>query len=372
MNQPKTPLAYACAACNTMMRKYRAEDLPPKGHFHYHQGVFLSGMYKTYLQCNDERYFSYIKAWVDCVVDSDGNIPSVNPGWLDDIQPGILLFPLLERTDDIRYKKALDTLLPYVLNTPRNRVGGFWHKDVFPNQMWLDGLYMAGPICAEYAQRFHRTEYLNLVTEQIILMETNLRDEKSGLWYHAWDESRQALWADSNTGLSAEFWGRSVGWVPVALLDDMDFMDTQDSRYSEIGDIAVRLLQAVLRYQTPEGRWCQVIDKAHKAENWPENSCSCLFVAAISKAVRIGLLDKSYLLAAQKGYDAVIASLNWQNDDLMIGNVCIGTDVGDFKHYCERPVSTNDLHGVGAFLLMCEELEQALQTTRNQSTTVLP
>ena len=365
MDKLKTPLYYAKAACDTMMRKYRAEDLPPKGHFHYHQGVFLSGMYKTYLLCNDERYFEYIKTWVDSVIEPDGSIPSVHPGWLDDIQPGILLFPLLKRTGEGRYKKALDLLMQYMLDMPRNGVGGLWHKDMLPNQMWLDGLYMSGPICAEYAQRFGRQEYLDLVVEQAVLMETHTRDEKSGLWYHAWDESRQEVWANPETGLSAEFWGRSVGWVPVALLDDMDFMDPSDSRYTVLAEITVRLLEAVLRYQSDEGRWYQVLDKAQQPENWPENSCSCLFVAAISKAVRKGLLGVDYLAAAQKGYAAVVESLGWEGNDLLIGNVCIGTNVGDYRHYCERPVSVNDLHGVGAFLLMCEELEHTVREAGN-------
>lgn len=360
MYKNKMPLEYAIAACNTMMRKYSAEDLPPKGHFHYHQGVFLSGMYKTYLICGDESYYEYIKTWVDSVVKEDGSIPSIHAGWLDDIQPGIILFSLYERTGDIRYKMALDTLVKLVMLMPRNEVGGLWHKDILPNQMWLDGLYMGGPICAEYAQRFEQPEYLDLVVEQINLMETHTRDEESGLWYHAWDESRKESWADPKTGLSSEFWGRSIGWVPVALLDDLDFMSPTDPRYGAVSSSVVKLLDAVIRYQSVEGRWYQVINKMDSPENWLENSCSCLFVAAISKAVRKGLMNTDALFAAKKGYEAVIASLNWDQNDLLLGNVCIGTDVGDYQHYCNRPVSVNDLHGIGAFLLMCEELEQVL------------
>lgn len=359
MEKPNTPLGYARAACATMMRRYPARELPPKGHFHYHQGVFLSGMYKTGLLCGEEDYFGYIKTWVDSVVGPDGSIPSVHPGWLDDFQPGILLFPLLEQTGDPRYRKALDTLMEYVLEMPRNRVGGLWHKDILPNQMWLDGLYMAGPICAEYGRRFGRPEFLELVVEQARLMEAHTRDDKTGLWHHAWDESRKEAWADPETGLSAEFWGRSMGWVPVALLDDMDFLDPSDPRYGELGGIALRLLEAVMRFQSPEGRWHQVLNKGDQPGNWPENSCSCLFTAAISKAVRKGLLPPDCLAAAQRGYEAVIASLRWDGDDLLVGDVCIGTNVGDYSYYCARPVSVNDLHGVGAFLLMCQELAQA-------------
>lgn len=358
----KKPLEYAKQACDTMMRKFKAEDLPPKGRFHYHQGVFLSGMYKTYLLCKDERYFTYMKTWVDSIIDPEGEIHTFDPTELDDIQPGILLFPLWARTGDTRYKKALDTLLPYVLNFPRNEEGGLWHKGHYPNQMWLDGLYMAGPISAEYSQTFHKPEYLDLVVEQVLLMEKKTRDPKTGLLYHAWDYSKQEDWADKNTGLSPEIWGRAVGWVPVAILDDMDFMDKNDPRYSKIADVALRILDAIVPYQGADGRWYQVIDKPNQAGNWPENSCTCLFVAAISKAIRKGLLNKDqWLPIAQKGFEGTINTLNYENDDLLLGDVCIGTCVGDYKHYCDRPTSTNDLHGMGAFLLMCEEFQQILE-----------
>lgn len=358
MTEIKEPLFYAVKACETMMRRWKAEDLPPKGHFHYHQGVFLSGMYKTCLLCKEDSYFDYIKAWVDSAIDGEGNVKDYDPGQLDDIQPAVLLYPLKDRTGDPRYQKALDTLLPVVLNFPRNEEGGFWHKQWYPNQMWLDGLYMAGPVSAEYAKRFSKSKYRDLVVEQAVLMEKKTRDPKTGLWYHAWDCSKKAEWSDPETGLSPEFWGRSIGWVPVALLDDLDFMEPDFGGRKTLEDIIIRLLKAVCAYQSDEGRWYQVVDKGGEEGNWLENSCSCLFAAALCKAVRTGILDKEYLKPAVKGYEGVIRSLSWDGDDLLIGNVCIGTGVGDYKHYCERPVSTNDLHGVGAFLLMCEEAAQ--------------
>jgi len=169
------PLDYARAACDTMMRKFQAQDLPPKGHFHYHQGVFLSGVYSTYELCGEESYFRYVKDWVDSIIDEKGEIHIFDKGQLDDIQPGILLYPLWEKTGDERYKKALDTLLPIVRDFPRNEMGGFWHKDIRPHQMWLDGLYMGGPICAEYAYRFDKPEYFDICTEQALIMCTEMQ-----------------------------------------------------------------------------------------------------------------------------------------------------------------------------------------------------
>ena len=206
-----------------MMRRFEAEQLPPEGHFHYHQGVFLSGMLKIWQLTGEERYFDYAKTWVDACLDEEGRPKDFNKGQLDDIQPGILLFPLLEKTGNEKYRKALEILLPVVRDFPRCKDGGFWHKEWFPRQMWLDGLYMAGPISAEYASRFAHPEYFDLCAQQAFLMREKTEDVRTGLWYHAWDESRKEEWADPETGRSPEFWGRSIGWVPVAVLDELDF-----------------------------------------------------------------------------------------------------------------------------------------------------
>ncbi len=358
MSEIREPIYYAKASVETMMQKFKAQNLPPEGHFHYHQGVFLSGVYQTYLECQDERYYEYMKAWVDARIDENGEIHDYDKGQLDDIQPGILLFPLYERTKDVRYKKALDELLCVVKNFPRAENGGFWHKEWHPGQMWLDGLYMGGPICAEYAARFDRPEFMDIAAEQVLLMKEKTEDRETGLWYHAWDSLLKEDWADRKTGLSSEFWGRSIGWVPVAILDELDFMPENHPQRKALEDAACRLIEAVYRYQSEEGRWYQVVNKGSEEGNWLENSCSCLYVAAACKAVRKGLLPANCLDAAKKGFQGVISSLTWEGEKLLVGDVCIGTGVGDYKHYCDRPTSVNDLHGVGAFLLMCAEAQR--------------
>lgn len=357
----ESPLFYGKAACDTMIRKWQASELPPKGQFHYHQGVFLSGMYQIYQLCGEEAYLEYIKEWVDSIIDENGEIHTFNPGQLDDIQPGILLYPLIDRTGNVKYQKALDRLLEVVWNFHRNTEGGLWHKEWYPNQMWLDGLYMAGPICAEYAARYGKPEYLELAVQQALLMREKTEDRKTGLWYHAWESTRETTWADPETGRSSEFWGRSIGWVPVAILNELDFISETDPSYEKLCMLVKDLLMAVCRFQSEEGRWYQVVNKGDHAGNWVENSCSCLYVAAICKAVRKNILDKTYLKQAQKGYEAVIRSLDWDGEEIQIGNVCVGTCVGNYEYYCGRPTSVNDLHGVGAFLIMCAEAQMILQ-----------
>ena len=362
------PMQIARQAIETMMRKFCAEELPPKGRFHYHQGVFLSGVWNCGVLMNENRYLDYVKAWVDARIDAQGRISEYDPGQMDDIQPGILLFPLYERTGDKKYKLALDTLAPAVTAMPKNPDGGNWHKAWCERQMWLDGLYMGGPILAEYGRKFDEPEYYDFVIKQVNLMRAHTRDPKTGLWYHAYDDARAQVWADKRTGCSPEFWGRSVGWVAVALQDDLEFIPKTHPKHSELVNIETDLLKSVAGYQSEEGRWYQVIDKGGYSGNWLENSCSCLFAAAFARAVLRGYLPMEYGRIARKAYNAVCASLDHDGENLLVNNVCIGTGVGDYDFYIARPTSVNDLHGVGAFLLMCAEIEKFSAFARLQET----
>lgn len=356
--QGRTPLQYAKAACDTLMRKFAPEDLPPKAHFHYHQGVFLSGMERTYELCGEEKYKNYIEAWVNSLVGPDGEIRGFDSDELDDVQPGILLYRMYEETGDARYEKAIQTLMNVVRDFPKNKEGGFWHKVKNKEQMWLDGLYMAGPFCALYGKLFQSQDCFDSCVFQALLMEKKTKDDNTGLFYHAWDSIKERPWADSETGRSAEFWGRSIGWVPVAVLDELECMPKEQEGYDELVRLTTELIEAVERYQDDSGLWYQVVDKGEMDGNWLETSCSCLFAAAICKAVRMGFLDVSHLSIARKAFEGVIQRLKYNGQDVIIGGICVGTGVGDYEHYCNRPTSENDLHGTGAFLLMCTEVER--------------
>ena len=357
----KTPLDYAREACDMMMRRFAAPDLPPKGQFHYHQGVFLSGMEKTWELTGDDRYISYIQEWVDSIIDSCGDITKFNPGQLDDLQPGILLFPLLERTGDERYRMALETVAHAMTVSPKCANGGFWHKSWYRQQMWLDGLYMAGPFLAMYGAKFNQPELFALDARQAELMRQVTRDDKTGLWFHAWSENRLPAWADKETGRSPEFWGRAIGWVPVALLEELEYIPAGDPSREKLAAIACDLLRALLPWQDEKtGLWYQVVNKGDDPRNWLETSCTCLYACGLMMAVRMGLMEKDVLAQAWKGYQGVIDRLTYDEaGNVQIGGVCIGTCVGDYEHYINRPVSTNDLHGVGAYLLMCAEAARA-------------
>lgn len=356
----RTPLQWAEKACEALMYKFEPENLPPD-RFHYHQGVFLSGMEKTWRETKNNKYYDYIKRWVDSQVLEDGGIKKYNPGEFDDIQPGVLLFNLYEQTGDERYTKALHTLVPLFKSWKTNPSGGFWHKDRYPNQMWLDLLYMAGPIAVMYGKTFGESEYFDMMAYQAILMEKHTKDPKTGLLYHGWDETKQAKWADPVTGLAPEFWGRAIGWFPVALLEMFEYLPEDHKDKPKLVSILQDLLIALPTFQDAEtGLWYQVVDKGDQPDNWLENSCTSLYVHAIAKAVRFGYLDAKYLEYAWKGYQGVIDTLKFdENGHVVIGNICIGTGIGDYAHYIARPTSENDLHGAGAFILMCVEMSKA-------------
>ena len=347
----------ACQLCDTMIRKFpEACTLPPEGIFHYHQGVFLSGMMNTYNICGDEKYFDYIKAWVDSIIQQDGSIETYDPTRLDDIQPGILLFPLIERTGEEKYKNALTTLIDIVRNWKKNNAGGFWHKDIDPNQMWLDSLYMGGPIQALYAKYSGETSFMEEAVRQAIIMYENILDKNSGLMFHAWDESKKEEWADKVTGLSSEIWGRAQGWYVVALLDLIELMDDSHPEFERLRKIEKALLEKIMLYRDDTKKmWYQVVNKGNEEGNWIETSCSCLFTAAIAKALRLGILDESLKDYTNECFNALYESIEKRGEDIIVNNVCVGTGVCDYQEYIERPTSENDLHGVGAYLLMCCE-----------------
>lgn len=351
-------LDYGRMACDTMMRKFQPEDLPPKGGFHYHAGVFLSGMMNIYSVCGEDTYYEYMKAWVDSVIPEPGVIRGFQIGALDGYMAGILLFPLYEHTKDQKYLAAIRLLMGNLRNWFKNKKGGFWHMEWTRHQMWLDGLFMAGPTQAIYAEKFDQPYFIHEATKQAVIMYENMQDGETKLLYHVWDALQKAEWADKETGLSPEVWGRSMGWYVVAILDIMEHMDKDIPEYQQLAKIEREVLAAVFRYRDPKKKvWYQIVDKGHLEDNWLESSCSCLFTYAAAKAARMGIMGLEMKQKALESFEAVIKEfVTVEENNLLIGKICVGTGVSDYRYYVNRPTSVNDLHGMGAFLLMCAEI----------------
>lgn len=364
----KTPLYYAQAACDSVMRRFTPKELPPVYKLSYHHGVFYSGMLRTAVRAGRWEYFEYVKTRLDLQIDKDGNIINEeNIPELDDVQPGIILLAMYQKTQDVRYKKIVDGFIRELKEWKVNAAGGFWHKEYFPNQMWLDGLYMTGPLLCEYAQTADDAACYDLAAKQFEIMWDHTYDEASGLLLHGWDASREAEWADKETGCAPEFWGRSVGWVGVALCDVLDALPKKHAKRTQLEGYLQKLMAAVLKYQDVTGLWYQVLDKGNRSDNWTETSCSCLFVYSLLKGIRKGYLPEEYTDAAMKGYRAVLSQTEETEGGFQIKNVCVGTGIGSYEYYISRPTQSGDLHGVGAFTLMCAEVYDFLHGKQRET-----
>lgn len=360
---PQTPMEWAQKACDSLMETYQAGELPPAHRWHYHQGVFLCGMELLWKKNGEDRYIDYIQEYVDDLVDEHGNLYFARDE-LDAVQAGLLLFNLHERTGKPKYRVAAGKLRHLLLTLNRTAEGGYWHKDKYAHQMWLDGLYMAGVFSLKYANAYGEEGLREEVLHQERLMRKYMKDEATGLLYHAWDERRRMPWADPETGCSPEFWARSLGWYGLAVSQFMDELPEQDPGRSELGAELAGFVQALIRYQdAASGLWYQVVDKGHKPDNWLETSGSCLFVYTIARAVKLGILPEAAAqeaaAAARKGYEGLLQVLEWDEQErLVLPDICIGTGAGDYNSYVTRPKVSNDLHGVGALVMACVEMQE--------------
>jgi unsaturated rhamnogalacturonyl hydrolase len=334
----------------------------------YTAGLMLLALDRVGVTTKDPRYAAYVKKSIDSLVRADGTIATyaATEYNLDQINEGRALFALADRTHDTRYTRAADALREQLRTHPRTAEGGFWHKKIYPQQMWLDGLYMAEPFYAEYALRHGDTAAMNDVTRQFLLVARHLRDPKTGLYYHAWDSVHQQPWADPATGLSKNFWGRAVGWYLMAAVDVLDYLPKTHRDRAELIRVVQQLADAVANVRDPvSGVWWQVLDQPNRAKNYLEASGSSMFVYAFAKGARLGYLPVTYRALADRAFDGMIANFVSvdANGLVSINNICkvagLGGDPprdGTYEYYVSEPVVSNDYKGVGAFILAAQEL----------------
>jgi unsaturated rhamnogalacturonyl hydrolase len=335
----------------------------------YEWGVVLKGFEQVWLRTGDHTYFDYIKRNVDAFVQPDGTIRTyrIDEYNLDQINTGKLLFGLFRTTGDERYKKAAYLLRDQLRTHPRTSERGFWHKNIYPHQMWLDGIYMQGPFYAEFAATFDEPEGFDDVAHQITLIERHTRDPQTGLLYHGWDESKQQRWADPTTGCSPHFWGRAIGWYMMAIPDVLDHLPADHPQRPAIIAIFNETAAALVTVQDPaSGLWYQVLDQGARAGNYLEASASCMFVYGLAKALRQGYLDSAYHAAVRRAYQGILDHLIEVDDQGLVNltRICSvaglgGTPYrdGSFEYYVGEPVVTNDPKGVGAFILAAAQAE---------------
>jgi unsaturated rhamnogalacturonyl hydrolase len=335
----------------------------------YDQGVILKGMEGRWYQTGEPKYFYYMQRCMDVFVDEKGEIKTYKQSDynLDNVLCGRILLTLYNVTGKEKYYKAATTLREQLKTQPRTNEGGFWHKKIYPNQMWLDGLYMAEPFYAEYASSFNDGAAFDDIANQFVWMEKHARDAKTGLLYHGWDESKKEKWANPQTGTSAHFWARAMGWYGMALVDVLENFPAGNKRKAELVSILSRFAEAVKKVQDPEtGLWYDILDMPKAKGNYLEASASSMFVCAIAKAVRLGFLPASYLGVSVKGYDGIIKTFietDATGQTNLKGTVSVsglgGTPYrdGSYEYYISEKVVVNDGKGVGAFLQAANEME---------------
>jgi len=349
------------------LQRYTAKDFS----WNYDHGLQVMAIQKAGEATGEERYLQFVADWIDYFVQLDGNIrtyhmEAYNVDW---VNSGKLLFGAYERTGDERYRKAIETLREQMRSHPRNKANGFWHKQIYPYQMWLDGIYMAGPFLSEYAMRFDEPETFDDVLHQIILIEEHTRDPKTGLLYHAWDESKGQRWCDSETGLSKYFWGRAVGWFVMAIVDVLDHLPREHAGRSDLIAILDKASAAIVKVQDETtGLWYQILDLSERKGNYLEASASTMFVYTFAKAVNKGYLAQDYLLSARRGYRGLLQNLIKIDSQglLTLEKVCGGAGLGgvpyrdgSYEYYVSEKIIPNDPKGVGPFILAALEMERA-------------
>jgi unsaturated rhamnogalacturonyl hydrolase len=342
-----------------------------KWEWNYELAVLLNGMDATWYNTADGPYYWYTKQAVDSLVDPDGSIPTYDAAAnsLDNIALGRQLLLLYRVTQDVKYYKAATLLRRQLSVQPRNASSGFWHKQIYPNQMWLNGLYMAEPFYAEYASVFHEPEDFADIAKQFSLIEEHARSPKTGLLYHAWDESRKQPWGDKATGTSHIFWAGGMGWYMMALVDTLPSFPKDDPNRAALMAMLNRTAAAVIRYQDKRtGLWYQVLDRPGAPGNYFESSAACMFTYAIQKGVRLGYLPEQYSENASRAWQGILSRFVQTDTN---GSVAITSIVkaiglggspyrdGTYDYYVGAPVVSNDPKGVGAFLLASTEMELA-------------
>lgn len=350
----------------------------------YDQGVILKGIEGIWLATGDPKWFDYIQKQMDYYVAEDGkSIKDYDAKHynIDHVNNGKLLLTLYRVTGKEKYKNAVQLLRDQLKTHPRTKEGGFWHKNIYPNQMWLDGLYMGQPFYAEYAQVFGEDTIFNDVTKQFVLMEKHARDAKTGLLYHGYDESREQQWADKKTGLSPHFWGRALGWYGMAMVDALDYYPANHPGRKQIIDILNRFAAAVIKVQDAKtGMWYDVVDLPNRQPNYVESSASAMLAYTLAKGVRKGYLPTKYAANARRAFDGLVKTQLTKDSEgytNLQGTVSVSGlggkpyRDGSFDYYMSEKVIQNDPKGMGAFIKAANEIEMLPNQNTGRGRTVL-
>ena len=347
------------------LEKIRAGKKPS---WNYMDGCMIKAIIELYHITKNEKYLQFADDFIDYFVNDDGSIQSYDPKEynLDNVNAGKTLFDLYQLTGKEKYRKAIDTVYSQLQGQPRTSTGNFWHKMIYPNQIWLDGLYMAQPFYMQYEVTYNDCKNCADSFNQFENVYNLMRDTRNGLYYHAYDDSRQMFWCDKVTGLSSNFWLRALGWYAMALIDTMEIMpESLSKEKARLHAIYKELIDSMLPYQDEEtGMWYQVVNRGGIKPNYLETSGSAIFAYAIMKSVRLGFLDESYFQYGEKAFSGICRTyLSEENGELQLGGICLVAGLGNkemregtFDYYMREPIVKNEAKGVAPLILAYIEI----------------
>ena len=337
--------------------------------WNYIDGCMTSSLIEMYKTTKDEKYIDFVKRFVDFYVFEDGSIRGYDPSKYstDDVCESRILFDLYDLTKDEKYNKAIELTYTQVLNHPRTKEGNFWHKKIYPHQIWLDGLYMMQPFYVRYKALRGDKDYTDSIN-QFVNVRKIMFDENKKLYYHGYDSSKTMFWADKNTGLSKNFWLRSIGWYTVGLIDVYNYIIDDDSSKKIIKDIFIETIEGLLQYQDKESKmFYQLPYYPNKEGNYLETSGSSMIAYAILKGVRLGVLDITYQKIGLDIFNGICnkyLSVN-KDGDLNLGGICLVAGLGpennlrrdgSYEYYISEPIVENDAKGVGPLIMAYTEV----------------
>lgn len=340
-----------------------------KADWNYIDGCMIKAILEMYSITGDSNYLDFADRFIDYRVREDGTIDGydVEERNIDNVNAGKTLFELYDLTGKEKYRKAIDLVYSQIGKMPRTKEGNFWHKNIYPNQVWLDGLYMCQPFYMEYETRFNNKKNCGDIYSQFANVVKLMRDTETGLYYHAYDSSREMFWCDKVTGLSQNFWLRALGWYAMALLDTIDKGDKSDGDSLKHMEEAFRdLIDSMLKYQDESGMWYQVVNLGGMDRNYLETSGSAIFSYAILKGVRLGCLPKSYAGYGKKAFQGICDTyLHLEEGNMSLGGICLVAGLGGkdrrngtYDYYMSEPIVKDDAKGVGPFLLAYTEMRR--------------